>query len=150
MKLQFSGQEHFDAPPHEVFRFLTDIDSLTASIPDLVSAERVDDGSLRCVVRPGFSFLRGTMKLLIRLDELQPPESARMLVDSQGIGVTIKAESDFKISPDGGDSRLDWQTRVVEMKGLIATVSPGLIQAAANQVTKLAWEKIRQRLDSGA
>jgi carbon monoxide dehydrogenase subunit G len=147
MPLEFHGTEQFAVTPQRLFAVVTDLDALAASIPDLVSSERVDERSLRCVVRPGFSFLRGSLKLHLRLDDLQPPETAKMLVDSQGIGVTMRAESQLRITPESAGSRLDWETRVVEMKGLIASVSPGLIQAAANQVTKTAWQKFRERLD---
>jgi carbon monoxide dehydrogenase subunit G len=146
MSLAFQGTEQFAATPERLYAVVTDLDALAASIPDLVSAERVDDHSLRCVVRPGFSFLRGTMKLNIRLADQQPPEAAKMVIESQGIGVTMRAESMLRITAEPSGSRLDWETRVVEMKGLIASVSPGLIQAAANQVTKAGWQKVRERL----
>src|SRR5688500_3780765 len=97
--MQFGGEELFAAPQQTVYAMLVDLDALAAGIPDVVSAERVDDHSLRAVVRPGFSFLRGTMKLKIELSELEPPTSALMRIDSQGIGVSMVVESRMRLEP---------------------------------------------------
>ncbi len=143
---EFGGQEPFRAPPEKLFALLTDLDALAATIPDLVSSEKIDDRMLKCVVRPGFSFLRGTMKLAISVGETSPPTSATMNVDAQGIGVSMKVTSRLAISPEGEGSRLDWTANVCELKGLIAAVSPGLIKAAADQVIRHAWMAVRKQL----
>lgn len=145
---QFGGHEVFAAEPARVYTVLTDLDTLAASIPDLVSAERIDSTSMRCVVRPGFAFLRGEMKLLIALADLNPPESATMTISAQGIGVGLKVESRLQIVAEGQGSKLTWQASVTELKGLIATVSPGLVKAAANSIIRDAWKKAHERLDA--
>ena len=86
-QIEFGGEERFEAPPEKVYGLLTDLDAMAATIPDLVSCEKVDERTLKCVVRPGFSFLRGTMRLTIALGETVPPNSATMTVAAQGIGV---------------------------------------------------------------
>lgn len=144
--LQFGGEERFAAPPEKVYALLTDLDGLGASIPDLVSAERVDERTLACTVRPGFSFLRGTMKLKITLDELTPPSQATLKIDSQGIGVAMKVVSQMTLEPDAAGTKLTWNAAVPEMKGLVATVSPGLVKAAADQVIRHGWKQMHERL----
>jgi carbon monoxide dehydrogenase subunit G len=145
---EFGGEEVFAAEPARVFAALTDLDALPAQIPDLVSSEKVDDRTLKCVVRPGFSFLRGTMKLTISLSDLKPPESASMHVASQGIGVSMKIDSQLRIDPEGAGSRLHWKATITEMKGLIASVSSALVKAAADQVIRHAWQQARSRIES--
>ncbi len=145
--IQFGGEEQFDAPAERVFTLLTDLDGLPRMIPDLVSAERVDDRSLRCVVRPGFSFLRGTLKVAISLDEMQPPTSASMTVAAQGIGVSMRIASHLEIEREGADrSKLSWRATLAEVKGLAAALSPSLLKAAADQVIRHAWGKVRNEL----
>ena len=111
-----------------------------------MSAEKVDDCTMKCVVRPGFSFLRGTMKLNLSLGEASPPERATMHVDAQGIGVAMKVVSQLSIAPREAGSQLDWTATIVERKGLIAAVSPSLIKAAADQVIRHAWQQVRAKL----
>ena len=72
---EFGGQERFAASPEKVYALLTNLDAMAATIPDLVSAEKSDDArTLKCVVRPGFSFLRGTMRLAISLGDCRSPQ----------------------------------------------------------------------------
>jgi carbon monoxide dehydrogenase subunit G len=143
---EFGGEELFQSEPARVFAVLTDLDALAATIPDVVSAERVGSDTLRCVVRPGFSFLRGTLRVEIRLQEVVAPVSAKMHVTAQGIGVSLEVESRFEITPHESGSRLNWQARILAMKGLLASVSPGLVSAAADQVIRSGWQELRGRL----
>ncbi|HEV3137380.1 MAG TPA: SRPBCC domain-containing protein [Pirellulales bacterium] len=143
---QFGGEERFVAAPEKLYELLTNLDAMAATIPDLVSAEKVDERTMKCVVRPGFSFLRGTMRLTIALGDAIRPESAAMSVTAQGIGVSMNVVSQLNISPEGPGSRLDWTARIQELKGLISAVSPGLIKAAADQVIRHAWGQVRKQL----
>ncbi len=145
--LQFHGEEIFAAPVDRVYAALTDLDALARTLPDAVSTERIDDRTLGAVVRPGFSFLRGTMKLRIALEDLQPSASAQMRIEAQGIGVAMTVVSQMLLSAEGESTRAAWQADVVQMKGLVATVSPGLVRAAADQVVRDGWKQLRARVE---
>ncbi|MBM4107317.1 MAG: hypothetical protein FJ255_00625 [Phycisphaerae bacterium] len=145
--IELSGSEVFDAPPETVFDTVTDLDKVKSLIPDLVSAEKDADGSLRCVVKPGFSFVRGTLKTTLRVAESNRPSLAVIRVTSAGIGMGMELESRLSISPEpGGKTRMDWKGSVLERKGLIAAVSPGLIRGAAEKTVKDGWDKLRALL----
>lgn len=143
---EFGGEERFAASPERLFQLLTDLDALAKAIPDLVSAERPNERTLKCVVRPGFSFLRGTLKLSIMLSDSEPPARATMYVGAQGIGVALGLTSSFEIVADGGGALLKWEATIDQMTGLIATVSPALVRAAAEQTVHHAWRQVRSRL----
>lgn len=142
---EFGGDELFAMEPARLFALLTDLDSVAELIPDRVSSARTPDGALECVVRPGFSFLRGTLKLRITVDDLQPPTSATMHVRGSGIGVDVKIESRLLLAAEETGVRMTWIAKVVSLKGLIATVSPGLIRAAAEQVIRQGWERVKSK-----
>jgi 2-furoyl-CoA dehydrogenase large subunit len=144
--IEFAGEEQFQASSDRVYALLTDLDAMAATIPDLVSSERAGDRTLKCVVRPGFSFLRGTMKLQIDLADLQPPERAVMQVAAQGIGVSMRIVSQLQVTPEGSGSKLVWSAQVDQLKGLVAALSPSLIKAAADQVIRHAWTQVRKQL----
>jgi carbon monoxide dehydrogenase subunit G len=144
--ITFGGKERFTVEPQRLFDTLTDLDNVAAMIPDIESSSRPDPQTLACVVRPGFSFLRGTLKLQVRVSEQDPPEQARMEVRAQGIGISMLVDSRLAIAAADGGSELTWEAEVREMKGLIATVSSGLIRAAADQVIRDAWRKMHERL----
>lgn len=134
------------APPARLFDALTDLDSLAASIPNLVSAEASDGRTLKCVVKPEFSFLRGTLKLAISLARVEPPVAATMNVSAQGIGAAMQIASELAVAPDGAGSRLDWRARIERASGLLSAVPGGLIKAAAEQTIRHGWQRIREKL----
>jgi carbon monoxide dehydrogenase subunit G len=144
---EFGGVEDFTVEPARLFAALTDLDAIASIIPDLVSHERVDAHTLKAVVRPGFGFLRGTLKLVIHVADLDPPKRATMQVSAQGIGTSMRIDSELQIEPLGIGSRLTWNARITESKGLLAAVSPALVRAAADQVIRHAWQQVHARVD---
>lgn len=145
-QLEFGGTENFPASPVRVFGVLTDLDAMADMIPDLQSCQRSGPQAIDCVVRPGFSFLRGTLKLHIDVGGLEPPKRATMHVAAQGIGVSMKIESQLEIEPIPTGSQLTWTARIVEQKGLVATLSPALVRAAADQVIRHAWQQFAGKI----
>ena len=143
---QFGGEELFKADASRLFATLTDLDTLAASIPDLVSAERPDAQTLKCVVKPRFSFLRATLRMTIRLSDLDPPHSANMRVESEGIGVSMQFVSSLAIESEGSGSRLRWTATIERAGGLMATVPAGLVKGAAEQIIRQAWQQVRMKL----
>ena len=144
--LDLSGVEQFTSTPEEVFGVVTDIDRMPALIPDLQSHQKIDDDRLKCIVRPGFSFIRGKLNLEIQMTEIKPPESALMRVTAKGIGMEIDIESRFKVSPAEGGTQMAWSARVTRLKGLVAAVSPALTTAAAEVVLRASWGQLREQL----
>jgi carbon monoxide dehydrogenase subunit G len=146
-QLQFGGEELFHVSPERLFEAVTDLDLLAKTIPDIQSSERVDESTLKAVVRPGFSFLRGTLQTTIKLVEADAPRSAVLQIASQGIGAQITVESRLTIEPDAEGSRLAWTATVTQIRGLVATVSRPLISAAATQVIAQGWQHLRTSLE---
>lgn len=147
---EFGGEEQFAAAPARLFDALTNLDSFAAGVPNLVSSEKSDERTLKCVVKPGFSFLRGTLKLTISQTELKPPTSAAMSIVAQGIGATMEVVSRLEISPEGSGSRLKWRAQIERAGGLLATVPGGLVKAAAEETIRRSWQQIRQQLGEGS
>lgn len=144
--LEFGGEELFAASPERLFDVLTDVDTLAATIPDLVSSEKPDPQTLKCVIKPKFTFLRATMRLAIQLRDLARPSSATMHVTAEGIGASMQVVSVLSIEPVGSGSKMIWTARIERMGGLLATVPGGLVKGAADQVIRQGWQQVRQRL----
>jgi carbon monoxide dehydrogenase subunit G len=145
--LQFDGSETFAAGPDRLFALLTDLDALSRIMPEVESAERIDARTLRCVVRPGFSFLRGKLNSTVQLADVVPKTSAVMHVHSKAVGVEMRVRTQWTIAPQGEGARLDWNAEVTELKGLVATLGAPLIRAAAEQTIRKSWEAVRAQLD---
>lgn len=178
--LEFGGEEQFAADARRVFDVVTDLDVLARVMPDVESSRRIDADTLSCVVRPGFSFLRGKLNVTIhRLlsDDTRPTDNAaadaalatRFRVESKAIGVQIVVETSLHVEPASGTtdenageavgasttapdarSTLKWQAAVIERKGLVAAVSPTLLRAAAEKVIQETWLRLRAELEKGS
>jgi carbon monoxide dehydrogenase subunit G len=139
----FSGVESLPASADRVYTFLTDPDQMKSVIPDLVSAEKTAPNILKGVVRPGFSFLRGTLKFTMTIDPKEPGKTANVTIFSEAIGAKLTVESSMRVEPDGAGSKVHWTAQVTQLSGLIAAAPGGLIKAAADKTVRDGWEKIR-------
>ena len=150
IRLQFGGQERFTQPADVLFKRLTDLESVALAIPDLVSSRLVDPHTLECVIRPGVSFLRGTLRLAVRLADVQPSQSATYRFVTRGIGAEIVVLTSLQFVPEPSGTLLTWRAEVVELKGLVATLSRSLIAAAAEKQITATWQRIREQLANPA
>ena len=146
MAFHLEGEEEFDRPPAEGWRWLTDPQFLCDCFPDAESVVQADERSGVVRVRPSFSFMRGTLDISFEFVEKEPPTRTRVRVHVKGIASSAEADAQLHLAPHGGGTRLRWVVDVGEMKGLLKTVSWGLTQAAAQKVAADTWTKIRKCL----
>ncbi|MBX3356154.1 MAG: SRPBCC family protein [Phycisphaeraceae bacterium] len=144
----FSGEEDLPHSPDRIFALLTDPSAFAKIIPGVVSSERVDEKTLKAVVRPGFSFLKTNLTITLVVAERTPPGDALLRVDTKGIGLTMQVESRIHVepAPNGSGSRVRWQAEVVKMSGLVTAVGSTLIRASANKVIRDGWDGVRAHL----
>ncbi len=145
----FSGEETFAASAERTFAALTNPDVLARCIPDLVAAERVDDRTLRCSVKPGFSFIRATLKMTITFSEVDESRRfAALDIASKGIGASMTVRCAMTVEEHGGGSRVKWEASILQLGGLIAAVGPALIRGAADKVIREGWAALRREVES--
>lgn len=145
--LEFSGFEIVKADPAKAYAFLISPEALKGCIPDLVSAEKINDTTLKGVVKPGFSFIRSTLKFTMEITQTVPGKEALMRTVSTGIGMSMTVASTMKVTPEGAGSRIDWTAAVTERKGLVAAAPVGLLKGAADATVRESWGRIKAALD---
>jgi carbon monoxide dehydrogenase subunit G len=148
-----TGEETFAATPAEVFALLVDLEAIAATLPGVSSRQRADDGTVRCDVRPGLSFLGGTIHVSLRIADAVAPSRALLRSSVRGIGMSMEVESQITVEEDPSApgtavaTRVAWEARVTERRGLVAAVSPGLLRAAAQRLIAAGFEALRRRLE---
>lgn len=149
-QLEFNGREAFAQPAADIFAKLVDLDFIAAGIPDLVSAEKRSDTKLDCRIRPGFTFIRGTLDVSMEILEADSPKHALMKVTGKGIGASLEIQTRMAVEPSESGTGCDivWSSEVTQLGGLLRSVSKGLIQGAAAKVSGDIWGDLRRRLDS--
>ena len=143
---QLNGEEHFAQERTEIWSRLTDADFLAKCLPGMERVESDDSAFLVCRIRPGFSFLKGTIKVTLDPYDRQPPDLLRIRVLSKGIGSFAIVEPAVELTADGAATRVSWNAESGELGGLLKPVSRSLIQAAARMVITDGWSGFKEAL----
>lgn len=147
--IEISGEERFSCDRDRMHAALADLEQVAAALPGLARIERNDGDTLVCRVRPGLSFLSGSLRTTITRRKEVAKEALGYRIDSRGIGAGAVANAHIRCLPDGGGrSRVEWQVAVEEVSGLLKPVGASLIEAAMGKVAAATWEGLHTRLDA--
>jgi len=144
--MQFEGDQDFPQQPSALWAKLRDASFIAECIPDGSSEGTPTRDQARCSVRPGFSFVRGTLDVVATITESEEPTMVKALLASKGIGSTSDVEVILNLAPQGDGTRVHWQAQIKTLGGLLKMVPAGLIKGAAQKVVDDLWTSIRQKL----
>jgi carbon monoxide dehydrogenase subunit G len=146
--LQFEGDTDFTQAPAIVWSKLSDIHFVAECIPDVESATFKEPDTALVTIRPGFSFVRGTLEVEIKLADRVENQWMRVLGHGKGIGSSNDVEIRFDLAPQGTGTRVHWKADVTNLGGLLKMMPKGLLQAAAQQVIGDVWATVRMKMGS--
>ena len=145
--IEIHGTEHFACDRDRAHAGLADLEQVAAALPGLTRIERNDGATLVCRVRPGLTFLSGSLRTTITRVEDADPEVLRYRIDSRGIGAGAVADAHIRFLPDKESrGRVEWHVQVVELSGLLKPVGASLIEAAMGKVAAATWAGLHTRL----
>ena len=146
--LHFEGDREFSQAPAALWSKLTDVKFLAACVPDAESVSFPEADVAKTVLRPGLAFVRGTLDLTMRVSDRVEGKSARLLLNTKGIGTTSTVEATYVLAAQDKGTRLHWTADVTQLGGLLKAVPEGLLKAAAQKVINDAWAALEARLQS--
>ncbi|MFL5245678.1 MAG: SRPBCC domain-containing protein [Gemmataceae bacterium] len=148
----FEGDKQFRQNPKDLAAKLSDARFLVGCVPDVESITATSTSEATCVLRPGFSFARGTLQVTLRFAQPVLEDAIQIHLHSKGIGSTSEVEALLKIGPTDRGSQVHWSADIKQLGGLLKAVPQGLIQAAARKVIDDAWTAVEKKLhqESGA
>src|SRR5262249_25020985 len=144
--LHFEGDREFSQSPSDLWPKLANIQFLASCVPDAESVAFPEADTAQLVLRPGLSFVRGTLDLTMKLTERVENTSARLLLTTKGIGTTSTVESAYTLAPTETGTRLHWTADVTHLGGLLKAVPQGLLKAAAQKVITDACKALEMKL----
>jgi carbon monoxide dehydrogenase subunit G len=148
--LHFEGGKEFPLATDELWARLRDPGFLVSCIPNVESVERSGPDESVFVLRPGFSFARGTLETTLRVVEAVPGQSVRLQVHSKAIGSTATVEATLNLIPQDSGTRVRWTTDIQQLTGLLKAVPQGLIKASAQKVIGDIWAGVEVGLQGPA
>ena len=130
--LRFEGESLLPGTPEINAARLKDATFLVKRLPDLEKTISVEPSRATFTLRPGLSFVRGTIEVNLEIRE----EGAEIVhvVKSKSIGATSEVEARLTVAAAEGQTRLTWVAEVKNLTGLLKAVPQGLIKAAAQKV----------------
>jgi len=146
--VRFEGEKDFPQSPTELWTKLSDARFLVQCIPDVESIEEVEVDHARLVLRPSFSFVRGTLEMTLRIVDGVAPLSARYLITNKGIGSSADVEATIALTPQGNGTRIRWRAEIRALGGLLKMVPSGLIRGAGQKIVHDAWGAVEAKLAS--
>ena len=144
--VRFEGEKVFPQAPAELWAKLTDARFLVQCIPDVESVKEQQSDRAELVLRPGFSFVRGTLDVTLSVLDVVAPTAARYVFASKGIGSSSDVEATIALAPEGTGTRVRWTAEVKALGGLLKMVPAGLIRGAAQKVVNDAWSAVERKL----
>lgn len=146
--LHFEGDQDIPQPPAVVFAKLGDARFLVDCIPGVETVTKAEADEAICAVRPGLSFVGGTLEVTMKVLERTPDTSLKILAHAKGIGSGNDVEATMTLTPQEGGTRLHWSADAKNFTGLLKMVPAGLMQGAAQKVIADVWETVKQKLTS--
>ena len=144
--LHFEGEREFPQAPAVLWPKIADVNFLAGCVPDANSPSFPEADVAKVVLRPGLAFVRGTLDLTMRVTERVEGTSARLLLNTKGVGMTSTVEAAYTLAAHDGGTRLHWTADVTQLGGLLKAVPQGLLKAAAQKIINDAWTALEAKL----
>ena len=131
--MKLSGKYDFDAPREQVWRSLTEPESLRGCIPGCQSLKAVGDDNYEAALTVVLGPIRGKFDAKVSMRNQVPYESYRLLVESRGTAgfvngdavVTLVANGDMTTVQVEGDAQAG---------GLLARVGQRMMESVSRQM----------------
>ncbi len=146
--LHFEGDTDFSQAPAVVWTKLRDTRFLVDCIPGVESVSQAEADTAVCVLRPGFSFIRGTLEITLRVVEAAENTSLRVTAHGKGIGSGNDVETALTFIAHDGGTRIHWTADITNLTGLIKAVPQGLLKGAAQKVIGDVWATVQAKVNA--
>jgi carbon monoxide dehydrogenase subunit G len=144
--LHFEGDNDFPRPPAEVFAKLSDARFLVECIPGVEKVARAEQQEAVCVLRPGFSFVRGTLEITLKIAETVPVTRIGVQAHGKGIGSSNDVIAVLELAPQDAGTRVHWSADVTNLGGLLRAIPQGLLRGAGQKVIADVWTQVKEKL----
>jgi carbon monoxide dehydrogenase subunit G len=145
--VHFDGDKEFGQSPGGLWSKLSDPRFLVQCLPDVESVSRAEADAAEFKLRPGLSFVRGTLEVTLRREDAVREKSVRFTAVGKGIGSTSEVETVLSFEPKEEGTRVHWTADITELGGLLKAVPQGLIKASAQKVIADIWAAVEKKIN---
>jgi len=142
----FEGERVVGLLPEQLWPKLRDAAFLATCIPDGTPHEGGTRDQAVCTVRPGFSFMRGSIDITIDVLGGDEPKTLIYSQKSAGLGTSSEVETLLTLTAHEHGTKIVWRAEVKSLGGLLKLVPTGLIRGAAQKVIDDVWQGVADKL----
>lgn len=146
--IRFEGEKDFSQSIADIGAKLIDARFVVQCIPDVESLKELETDRAVLILRPGFSFVRGTLEGTLRIVDAVAATGVRYLIANKGIGSSADVEATLAFEPGPNGTRIRWSAEVKALGGLLKLVPSGLIRGAAEKVIGDTWSAVEAKLNA--
>lgn len=144
--LTFDGERQYPVAPAPLWAKLRDATFLVQCIPDGTVKGTPERDKAQCNVRPGLSFLTGSLDVDIAILEATEPALVKIQLSSKGLAASSDVVVTLKIEDKDGGSKVMYHAEVTRLGGLLRALPSGLIRGAAQKIIEQVWENVGKKL----
>jgi carbon monoxide dehydrogenase subunit G len=131
--MKIDATYEMQAPRERVYAALIEPDVLRRAIPGCETLEKVGDDTYSATLKAGVGSIKGKFKGEVRLEDMQPPEHYRIVVEGKGAIGFAKGSADFDLEEKDGGTLIKYSGEM-QTGGTIAAVGQRMIQGAAKSM----------------
>lgn len=146
--MRIQGEHRFDAPRERVWECLMDPEVLQSTLPGFQKLEEVGENEYAGVLSLGVGPVQGRFEGRVRLEDIDPPSSYRLVLSGRGAPGFVEGEGTVRLEEEEGGTKMLYD---LDMKigGRVAGVGQRMLDMTARMMSKHAIEalakKIRER-----
>jgi len=136
MKVDFGGDEEFDAPIGKVRDFVMNIEKVASCIPDSSNFSRIDANHFTMSIEPGLGVVKGSLPLHCTL-ESKGENNYTYSLEGKGLGSEVKVTLSLNVYENGNSTGIKWESSIG-----INGIMEGIGETVIRKITKEYVEKI--------
>jgi len=147
--MRFEGTDTIRASRSEVWKFLTDAESVSKCTPGLESMEILEPNKkFQALGALGLGTIKVKFKTTIEWTELKPPELARMKMSGTAPGSSIDVGSEIRLSDaPNGATEIVWSADVTVV-GSIASLAARLMKPVTAKMTNDFFSCVKKKIEA--
>ncbi len=144
--MELKGEFEVKSARHTVSSFISDIDQVTSIIPEVQSAEKLNETSSKLVVKAGKSAIKGKFNLLLELKQITEGEDIDVYARGSGTTGSLDLKANYKLVDLGSSTLVKWTVNL-NIGGMIATMGARVINSTAENYISVLTDSFRKAFE---
>ena len=144
--MELKGEFEGKSDRRTVSSFISDIDQVTSIIPEVQSAEKLNEISSKLVVKAGKSAIKGKFNLLLELKQITEGEDIDIYARGSGTTGSLDLKANYKLVDLGSSTLVKWTVNL-NIGGMIATMGARVINSTAENYISVLTDSFRKAFE---